>query len=148
MAMSLWFKDVTEYDGAVSATKNGMFAALGFAAMTAIGLGFVAVAGGLPGQTSTNGAARYAAMAGILIEMAVILFAAWRFRLGKGLIIGIIILALFTFEVVVKLLNGTAGLVWFVAYFAILLGLVNGIRGAWALRSMSGNPESYADTFA
>src|SRR5258706_2914765 len=133
--MSTWWKDVEEYDGAKSATRNGMFASLAFAAMLGIGAIFVGVTGGLPEQSPDfNG--RAFEIGGIAIEAAIVLLAAWRFRVGKGWLSGSFVLLLFVIEIGVKLFDGFAGIFWYVAYLAIFLGLVNGVRGAWALRSM------------
>ena len=145
--MSTWWKDVEEYDGAKSAARNGMFAALGFAAMLGIGAIFVGMTGGLPGQTPDLNA-RIFQIAGIGIEAAIVLLAAWRFRMGGGWLSGSIALLLFTIEIGFKLFSGFQGIFWYVAYLAIFLGLVNGVRGAWALRSMDQLPADLSDTFA
>ena len=144
--MSVWFKDVSDYDGARGATKNGMIAALGFAAMLALGA-FVLAMGALPGQEA-DPAARYAGVAVIGVEVVVALLAAWRFRSGKGAILGAILLLLFVGEIAFKLTQGFAGIVWYLVYLAVFLGLVNGIRGAWALKSMPDEPDDLAEIFA
>jgi len=80
-------------------------------------------------------------------ELGVTLLAAYRFSMGKGLIPGSITLALFLLEIVLKLIQGTIpGLLWWVAYFAIIMGLINGIRGAWAMRTMQ-HPGDVVEAF-
>jgi hypothetical protein len=145
--MSVWLKDVEDYDGAVSATRNGMIAALAFAAM--IGLGAILLGAGveMPNQPADPDGLPFQ-FVGIGIEAAVVLFAAWRFKIRKGWVAGSIALLLFLIEIGMKLSDGFAGIFWYVMYLAILVGLVNGIRGAWALKAMSGQPENLNDTFA
>ena len=146
--MSAWWDDVETYEGAKGATRKGMFGALGFAAMLGIGAIVVSVMGGLPGQPQTAGYERIFALAGIAVEAAVTLLAAWRFRIGKGWVAGSIALLLFVIEIGMKLANGFLGIAWYVAYLAIFLALVNGVRGAWALRDMAEQPADLSDTFA
>jgi len=148
--MSTWFKDVETYEGALSAARSGMYASLGFAAMIAIGLvvlltGNEAMIGVAP--QDFDRAARYVAIGFVLVELVVALLAAYRFRLGKGLFPGSVTLLIFLMEVGMKLLTGPfLGILWYVIYLAVFLGLVNGIRGAWAMRSM-GDAGTLGDTF-
>jgi hypothetical protein len=147
--MSGWLKDVESYDGALSAAKNGMYASLAFAAMVALGLVLLLTGNGaMIGVPQESGpAARYVGMAFVLAELAVALLAAYRFRLGKGLIPGSATLLIFLIEIVAKLLTGPfLGVLWYVIYLAVFLGLANGLRGAWALRSM-GDAGALGDTF-
>jgi hypothetical protein len=124
-----------------------MFASLGFVAMLGIGAIFVGFTGGLPGQ-SPDFNSRAFQIGGIAVEAAIVLLAAWRFRMGKGGVFGAIVLLLFMVEIGFKLFGGFQGILWYVAYLAIFLGLVNGVRGAWALRSMENLPPDLSDTFA
>ena len=147
--MATWFKDVETYEGARGATKSGMYASLAFAAMVALGLALLLSGNGammgVPQQSDP--AARYAGITLVLAELAVALVAAYRFRLGKGLIPGSATLLIFLIEIGMKLLTGPfLGILWYVVYLAVFLGLANGIRGAWALRSMS-DAGALGDTF-
>jgi hypothetical protein len=148
--MSTWFKDVETYEGARSAARSGMFASLAFAAMVGIGLA-VLLSGngamiGLEPQ-DLDPVARYVTIGFVLAELGVALLAAYRFRLGKGLIPGSATLLIFLLEIVMKLLSGPfLGILSYIIYLAVLLGLANGLRGAWALRSM-GDAGALGDTF-
>ncbi|HEV2818450.1 MAG TPA: hypothetical protein VGW40_14655 [Allosphingosinicella sp.] len=148
--MSIWFKDVETYDGALGAARSGMWASLAFAAMVGLGLVLLLTGNGaMIGVTPQDfdPAARYVAIAMVLAELAVALLAAYRFRLGKGLIAGSATLLIFLLEIVMKLLSGPfLGVLWYIIYLAVFLGLVNGVRGAWARRSM-GDAGALGDTF-
>ena len=145
--MSVWLKDVEDYDGAVSATRNGMFATLAFAAMVVLSAIILGVGGQLPNQPAEPAALPFQ-LGAVGLEAAIVLFAAWRFWIRKGWIAGSIALLLFLFEIGVKMFDGFAGIFWYVIYLAILVGMVNGIRGAWALKAMSHQPADLSDTFA
>lgn len=147
--MSTWFKDVETHEGALSATKGGMYASLAFGAMVALGLVLLLTGNGamLGVPQDSDPAARYVGIAFVLAELAVALVAAYRFRLGKGLIPGSATLLIFLLEIGMKLLAAPfVGILWYVLYLAVFLGLANGIRGAWALRSMS-DAGALGDTF-
>jgi hypothetical protein len=104
--------------------------------------------GRLPGQPATGSYDRILGIVGIALEAAVVLLAAWRFRKGRGWLAGGIALALFVIEIGFKLMSGFLGIAWYVAYLAVFLALVNGVRGAWALRDMGEEPTDLSDTFA
>jgi len=145
--MSAWWNDVETHHGATSATRNGMFGALGFAAILGISAIYLGVTGTLPRQ-NLNSADRVFAMIFIALEIAVALLAAWRFRMGKGWLAGGIALLIFVVEIGFKLFNGFLGIGWYLFYFAIFMGMANGIRGAWALRDLGEGPADLSDTFA
>jgi hypothetical protein len=140
-------KEIDDYWGAENATRSGMYGALGYAGLlvlTAVLL-FADLAG-IPFSRLDGGA--QTVILGLLgAELGVTLLAAYRFSMGKGLIPGSITLALFLLEIVLKLIQGTIpGLLWWVAYFAIIMGLINGIRGAWAMRTMQ-HPGDVVEAF-
>ena len=143
--MSKWFPEVDDHDGADAALKGGFIGALGFAAMLVIGMAVLQFAGALPapGQPIQNSTG---ALVGIAIELALVLVAAWRFKIGKGLVWGPAILLLFALELVSKLLAGGFGVAWILFYAAIGAGLINGVRGAWAKRRLPPD-ENYAEVF-
>lgn len=132
--MANWFPDVSEDAGVTDAKKSGLFGALAFAAMILLGAILLLMSERTPvmGQTVES---PIAALIGMLVELAFVLFAAWRFHVGKGKYIGIALLTLYMIEIGAKVLSGTTNVGWMVAYAAILVALVNGVRGAWANRS-------------
>jgi len=146
--MSIWFKDTETYDGARSAAKSGMYASLGFAAMLLIGLAVLFTNNNaMMGVAALDPAAQMVAIALVCGELAVALFAAWRFYLGKGLVAGSAALLIFVVEIAMKIFAGPfVGILWYLVYLAIFLGLINGIRGAIALRQM-GDAVEVGETF-
>lgn len=145
--MSAWWKDVETYDGAKGATRGGMFAALGFVAILGITAVYLGVTGSLP-QQNLDTVARIVTIIVLAIEIAAALLAAWRFRMGKGWLAGSIVLLIFVIEIGFKLFSGFLGIGWYLIYFAIFIGLANGIRGARALRDLGEEPADLSDTFA
>jgi hypothetical protein len=80
------------------------------------------------------------------VEMAVILIAAWRFKIGKGLVWGAVTLLFFVIELITKLTSGLGHFGWIFFYAAVGAGLINGMRGAWARRSIPEETD-YAEVF-
>jgi len=134
--MSKWFPVVSNYEGALDALKAGKFACLAFAAMILLGAIILVGTGRLP-STGDSASMPTAALFGIFVELGIVLFTWLRFRDGKGLVSGIAALGLFLFEIYAKVSSGTTNAGWLLMYAAILSGLVNGIRGAWAIRNLS-----------
>lgn len=134
--MSKWFPDVSNYAGAKKALNGGVYACLVFAAMNVLGIVLTIFTGKLPSSgeavTQLGGA-----IFGILVEMSLALAAAWRFKKEKGLVWGSLVLVLFALEIFMKFTSGTTNVGWVIFYAAIFAGLVNGLRGAWAVRSRS-----------
>jgi hypothetical protein len=147
--MARWWPDVSDYDEAERATRQGMWASVAFIAMLALGFALTAFMSDAAPGGPIDPNERALALAGIAVEAAIAMLAAWRFRLGKGWIPGTIVLLLFVIEIAVKLLSGGfLGVFWYVAYFFILAGLANGIRGAFALRGRTPlEPETLTNTF-
>ncbi|MBV9881953.1 MAG: hypothetical protein JO276_03000 [Sphingomonadaceae bacterium] len=145
--MSAWWNDVETQHGAKGATRNGMFAALGFAGILGITAVYLGVTGTLPRQ-NLDPLGRIIAMTFVGLEIAACLLAAWRFRMGKGWLAGGIVLLIFVIEIGFKLFSGFFGIAWYLLYFAIFMGLANGVRGAWALRDIGEEPADLSDTFA
>jgi len=146
--MSIWFKHTETYDGARGATRSGFYASLAFGALLIIGIVVLATNNGaLLGVAEADPMARMVGIGFICAELAVALFAAYRFYLGKGLVAGSATLLMFVIEIGMKIVAGPfLGIFWYIAYLAILLGLINGIRGAIALRQM-GDFAEVGDTF-
>ncbi|WP_095012581.1 hypothetical protein [Tsuneonella mangrovi] len=132
--MSQWFPDVSEYEGAKKALNGGFYACLAFAAMNVLGIVFIMLAAKNPssGEAVTQ---MTGAIFGVLVELTIVLIAAWRFKREKGLIWGTLALLLFALEVFMKVAGGTTNVGWIFFYAAIFAGLANGLRGAWAIRS-------------
>ena len=146
--MGIWFKDVEDYSAAEAAVRGGMWGALGYAAWVtfSVGMTFARTDVGLAFEfmTVTEKVLFVGLTAG---RLGIALLAAWRFKLGKGAITGgltaLILVAVIIFEVANGLFQG---ILWYVALLAILLALINGARGALALRSMH-NPEEISEAF-
>ena len=82
------------------------------------------------------------ALLGMGIEAAFVLFLTWRVWAGRGYVSGILLLILFLFEVVAKLVSSPSSLPWIVLYGALALSLVNGIRAALAWKRVSAGSAS------
>lgn len=78
---------------------------------------------------------RIFALGGIALEATLAFVAAYRFTRRKGLWIGTIALLLFLLEIYGKIATGSLAGGWIFAYAMILLGLINGLRAAWAART-------------
>jgi hypothetical protein len=140
-------KEVDDYYDAQAAARSGMFGALGFAGLLVLStvLLFSDLAG-IP-FSLLDGRAQFVILGIMAAELGVTLLAAYRFNMGKGLIPGSITLALFFLEIVLKLVQGTIpGIIWWFAYAAIIIALINGLRGAWALRTLH-SPEEVVEAF-
>lgn len=129
-----WFPDVTTTKGIKSTRKGAVIGSLLFAASLALGAGFVFFLGSFPGSMTNDPKDKYYSIAVIVLEAMFALFAAWRFHIGKGWLIGPLLLALFLIEIGGKIVGGTLKGAWFIAYAYLLVALINGVRGAWATR--------------
>lgn len=134
--MSKWFPDVSEAEGLEDARKAGFFGACAFAAMIVLGIAIVFFADATPvlGQPVPDPTA---AVIGMLAELALAVVAAWRLKIGKGAFWGSALALLFVAEIIGKIAGGTTNVGWMIAYAAIFIALVNGVRGAWARRGHS-----------
>jgi hypothetical protein len=139
--MFRWFPEVDDNEGIEKALKAGFIAELVFAATIALGITVVLVTGRYPGA---QGSSDPSFLVGMVVELAVVLVAAWRFKIGKGLVWGAVTLVLFALEIIEKLASGHIG--WMLFYAAIAAGLINGMRGAWARRTIPAGA-NYADVF-
>lgn len=79
--MSRWFPDVETYEGIEQARKGGIAGALAFAATIVVGIGITMAMGRYPGDVA---AVTIPMFVGMFLELAVVLFTAWRFKIGKG----------------------------------------------------------------
>ena len=140
-------KEIEDYWGAEAATRSGMYGALGYAGYVLFsGVMLVLDLAGIPFSYLTTGA--QTVMLAILgAEVGVAVLAAYRFSLGKGLIPGAITLAVLVLNLIVSVAQGMIpGIIWWVLFIAIIIGLVNGIHGAWAMRSMQ-HPGEVTEAF-
>jgi hypothetical protein len=146
--MGTFLKDVEDYDSAEMATRSGVWGSLGFAIWMVVSTAWefartdLNIVFGLMTQSE-----QFVMIAMIAGPIAVSLFSTWRFKLGKGLIAGSITLIVLIAQVGLSLANGYfMGILGYVIAFAILMSLINGLRGAWALREMP-NPEEATEVF-
>jgi hypothetical protein len=146
--MSIWFKDVEDYSAAEAAVRGGMWGALGYAAWVILSavVTFASADNRFLFQFLTP-LGQFIVVAIIAGQLGVAFFAAWRFKLGKGAIAGLLNALILVAVVGIDLANGVfQGIIWYVVLLAILMALINGARGAMALRSMH-NPEETAEAF-
>ncbi|MEZ5742576.1 MAG: hypothetical protein R3D89_02285 [Sphingomonadaceae bacterium] len=131
--MADWFPDTSDAEGLEEARKAGFFGALAFCAMICLGVILLVAFDRTPtlDQPTTDNTLPFIGMA---IELGIVATAAWRFKIGKGAIWGALVLVLFIVEVIGKIAAGTTNVGWLIAYAAIALALLNGVRGAWARR--------------
>jgi len=140
-------KEIDDYWGAENATRSGMYGALGYCAVVVFsGVLMTLDLGGIR-FSGLDGGTQAFLLAILGAQLAIAALAAYRFSMGKGLIPGSITLGVFLLNLVVSVLNGAIpGIIWWVAYIAIILGLINGIRGAWAMRTLQ-HPGDMVETF-
>jgi len=138
--------DVGTVEGARKATKTGMWGSLAFAATLCLGL----ILNLSPDWRPNDGSlppidpySYYSYIVGASVELVIVLSAGFRFWQGKGWLIGTIVIIIFLFEIVGKIAGGTARVGWLLFYAAVALALINGVRGARALRK----PEDLAQDF-
>ena len=140
-------KEIEDYWGAENATRSGMYGALGYCVVVVFsGVLMVLDLAGiqfswLPGDMQAF------LLATLGAQLGVAGLAAYRFSMGKGLIPGSISLGIFVLNLAVSVFNGAIpGIIWWIAYGAIIIGLINGIRGAWAMRTMQ-HPGEVVEAF-
>ncbi len=124
-----WRVDLTTRVGALSAAKQGATACFIFAGLAVLGL---ALLGGMAGYSTTEG---MAVMAGAAFESAVAIIAGLRLRSGKGAFWGMAAALLCVLETIGKVLALSAGVV---ITGVLLVAIIQGVRGALALRNDKG----------
>ena len=146
--MSIWIKDVEDYSQAEAAVRGGMWGAIGYA-------GWVVLSVVVTFASADNRMlfdfltplGQFLVYAIIGVQLAVAGFAAWRFRIGKGAIAGLLNALVLVAVVGFDLANGVfQGIIWYVVLLGILMALINGSRGAMALRNMH-DPNETAQAF-
>lgn len=129
-----WNADLSTRAGARTAAGMGGVICFVLAGLAVLG---IAVFGGL---MATNDVERIAGMIFIGIEVVLFLIAGFRLRAGKGAFWGIAAALLLALEMVGKLVAVSIGGLIFNGIMMVVL--VNGIRGAFALRNDTGfDPE-------
>jgi len=131
------FKEIEDYWGAERATRSGMYGALGYAVFVVFsGVMMVLDLGGIQFSWLPENVQIFLLLF-LGAQLGVAVLAAYRFSMGKGLIPGSITLGILVLNLAVSIFNGMIpGIIWWVAFIAIIIGLVNGIHGAWAMRTM------------
>jgi hypothetical protein len=137
--MAVWDVDLTTRAGANTAAYQGALACFVFCGMAVLG---TVMLGATAGFTTING---ISAMIGAGGEALIALIAGLRLRAGKGAYWGIAAAVLLVLEMVVKLISlSIPGLL---LSGVVLLVMINGIRGAWALKRSTGFAEDDAEVF-
>lgn len=140
MAARLKFwHDVTVIEGAQAALDGGRFSALFAAALAALGILAVLAGAGMKGVDGKVLDQDIPTILGIAVEAVFFVWCAWRFHAGKGSFAGPVACALFGFEAMFKIISGQGNFGYALMWVAVLVGLLNGTRGAWAVRK-SGVP--------
>ncbi|QNA85675.1 hypothetical protein G4G27_18070 [Sphingomonas sp. So64.6b] len=125
--MAFWNIDLTTKDGAESAAQNGGLACFIAAGLTILGIAVIVA-------THTGPAAELAGgIAGVAVETIVFTIAGFRLRAGKGVIWGGVATLLLVVEIVAKLIT-MIGLGGIVINAILLVVMINGVRGALALK--------------
>lgn len=120
------------------AARSGAIAGLFFAGMNALGLALMFFGVQLPGDTDpVSGSDQIASMAGVGIELIVILLFSWRVSTGKGYVSAIALLLLFLLEIFLKIAGGTSNVGWMFAYAFIALGMFNAIRATLVFKKFA-----------
>ena len=124
-----WRVDLTTRVGALSAAKQGATACFIFAGLAVLGL---ALLGGMAGYGTTEG---MAVMAGAAFESLIAIIAGLRLRSGKGAFWGMAAALLCVLETIGKVLALSPGVV---ITGVLLVAIIQGVRGALALRNDKG----------
>lgn len=139
--MAFWDVDLTTQDGAEGAANLGGFACFIAAGLSVLG---VAMAGGL--LASGDQAVMLTTVGLGAAQVLIFVIAGFRLRAGKGAVWGTVAALLLVLEIAMKLITLT-GLPGLVINLILLVGIINGIRGARALRGGALSPEEAAEVF-
>lgn len=138
--MAFWDVVLTTRSGAETATSQGALACFITAGLTVVGALFV---GGVVGFDTLEG---QIAMGAVAVQGIIALVAGLRLRIGKGAFWGIAVAAMLVLEIINKLVTLT-GLGGLVINAIMLVMVVQGVRGAWALRSGAGFEDDHVEVF-
>jgi hypothetical protein len=137
--MALWDLDLTTEDGAIGAAQAGGLAA--FIAGLLTGLTLVTTA-----DLMRTGAVTPLFGLITLIQAALYIVAGLRLRAGKGLVWGSIAALLLGLTLAGNLISVAIGGI--IINGILIVVLVNGLRGAWALRAGKFDAEATAEIFS
>ncbi len=138
--MAFWNADLTTRMGAESAADNGGLACFIYGGFSVLGIAFF---GSFVGYDTPEGLAILAATG---VQVLVAILAGFRLRSGKGAFWGIAVAVLMTLDLIGKLISLAIG-VGLVVNVILLIVLIQGVRGAWALRSGVGFDEDDTEAF-
>lgn len=137
--MAFWDIDLTTRSGAETAAHQGGLASYFVAGLTIVG-GLV-----LGGLTELETAEGLSAAVVIAVSALIAAIAGFRLRAGKGAFWGIAVAVMLVVEIISKLAAFTIGGIILNVIFLVLV--VQGVRGAWALRSETGFGEDDVEVF-
>lgn len=137
--MAFWQIDLTTRSGAETAADQGGLACFFVAGFTMLG---ALVFGGLAGFDTAEGVTTAVLIA---ITALIALIAGLRMRAGKGAFWGIAVALLLVVEIISKLVSFSIGGLIFNVLFLVMV--VQGLRGAWALRGQSGFDDDDVEVF-
>ena len=140
--MAFWNIDLTTEDGALSAAQMGSYACF-----IAAVLGLISTAL-LLGVMMSGGRTMLALVAAgfALVEIVLFAVAGFRLRAGKGVVWGIVAAILLAIELVTKI--AAMSFVGTMIDGILLVGVVNGIRGARAMRQIDLTAEEAGEIFS
>lgn len=138
--MAMWTVDLTTQDGAESATQQG-----GLACFLAAGMSVLGAALMLGGFAGLGGPDPVLSAIGAGLEALFFVIAGFRLRAGKGMIWGSVAALVILVELAGKLL--AFSVVGIFINVAVLIGMINGVRGAIALRRGDFDAEDAAAVF-
>lgn len=137
--MAFWDVDLDSRVGAQGATHLGSIGAFAFAVLALLS---AFVLGGISGFDTAEG---IGIAVSATVEAIIAAIAGFRFREGKGAFWGLGLLAILLIEGLFKLLTLSIG--GLVINVVLLVCVLQGVRGAFALRNSAGFPEDDAGVF-
>lgn len=137
--MAFWTTDLTTHDGAIGAAEMGGTSCFVAAGLSVVGLALTLV------YVST-GAVGAVGLAIVAVEVTAFIVAGSRLRAGNGAVWGMIAALLLVIEIGGKLASMT-GLIGMMIDSVLLVGVVNGVRAAFALKRGIHDPDQVAETF-
>jgi hypothetical protein len=130
---ALLFRPITTFPEARRVARRAAIVAFIFAAMYVIAI-YVTMQGFSPisGQRDPEITASLGIVTAInVIAMLLILFLAWRVGTGRGFVSAAALLVWFVLEAVTKVIGGSAGIGFGLAYIVMILFLADGVRATW-----------------
>jgi len=146
--MSIFPNEIDDYDRAQAAIHSGMLGAALYAAWVIFSwIMAFGISGGGALFPLLSSSSQLTIVAIVAAQLGIALFAVWRFLRGKGAIAGSLNALVLVAEVALDLINQVfLGIIWYAVLLGILLALLNGVRGALAIRDLHG-PFEEAEAF-